>query len=89
MYTDDFLCPLVDLRLHTVVSGPAGQLGPQFSCRGSGAPGSLHCTAQSARLVTHQTGPALSAWIPEQDGLLLHYCTGTPGTATNANSQSI
>lgn len=69
-------------RLHTVVCGPAGQLCPQVSCCGSGATGSLHHTAQSAGLVTCQTGPPVSAGAPEQDGLLLHHCTGTPGTAT-------
>lgn len=69
------------LRLHTVVGGPAGQLCSQVSCCGSGAAGPLHHTAQSARQVTCQTGPPVCAGGPEQDCVLLHHCTGTPGTA--------
>lgn len=65
-----------------MVSGPTGQLCPQVSCGGSGLAGSLRHTAQSSRLVTHQTGPPVGAGGPEQDGILLHHCTGTPGTAT-------
>lgn len=64
-----------------MVRGPAGQLGPRVSRCGSGAAGSLHRAAQSARLVARQTGPAVGAGVPQQDGVLLHYCTGTPGTA--------
>lgn len=71
------------VRLCTVVGGPAGQLCPQVSCGGCGAAGSLHHTAQSARLVTCKTGPPVSAGSPEQDGILLHHGTGSPGTETH------
>lgn len=73
---------LLHLRLHTLDGGPAGQLCPQVSGRGCGAAGSLHHPAQSARLVPRQTGPAVRAGGPEQDGVLLHHCTGSAGTPT-------
>lgn len=72
-----------------MVGGPAGQLCPQVSRGGFGAAGSLHHTTQSARLVTGQTGPPVSAGSAEQDGILLHHSTGAPGTETHAPIECI
>lgn len=62
-----------------MVSGAAGQLRPQGSCCGSRAARSLHHPAQPALLVSCQTGAPVDARGPQQDGILLHHCTGPPG----------
>lgn len=71
------LCPL---RLRPLACGLEGQFCALGSCCGSVPAGSLRCPAQPDGLGPGQTGPADGAGGPEQDSLLLHYCTRPPGT---------
>lgn len=65
-----------------MVGGLAGQLGSQVSSCGRGVAGPLYHPAQPAGLVASQTGLSVGAGRPEQDGILLHYSTGTAGNST-------
>lgn len=64
-----------------MVSGSAGWLCPGGSCCGSRAAGPLHRAAQSSGLAACETGAAVSAGVPQQDGIQLHHGTRPPGAA--------
>lgn len=69
-------------RLHSMVRGTAGPLCYQLSGRRSGPGGCLYHPAQSSGFAACYTGSSVSARSADQDGILLHHCTGPPGKST-------